>query len=217
MGATVEQARRAGGCSEFLYREILQAASPDDTRRAVDEFARDTRHELLTVFHALRNGARMVMTSPHRHRCPSLVLDDFEWVYGGDQHQPAVLWRGDGEWWLMFGQVRIRGGVRWAYRVDFLLHYKRAGRPGQWMFIELDGFEHKRTPNQDAERAEGLGIPEIRYDNEQTLSRGFFERLLRDVRAASAQGERLRRERKKKARKARHQREQEAERRRAAP
>ena len=217
MGATGEQMRRAGGCADRLYCNVLGGHDAEEGRTALTEFPRDTRHELLTVFHTLWHGGRVVMTSPSRYRCPSMVLDDFEWKYGGDQLQPALLWRGDREWWLMFGQVRIRGGVRWAHRVDFLIYYKRAGKPGQWMFLELDGSQHELTPNQDAQRTEGLALPEIRHDNAQALSLGYFERLLRDVRDGAVRAEPLVRERKKRARVARRRREQEAEQRRAMP
>ena len=95
MGATGEQMRRAGGCADRLYCNVLGGHDPEEGRTALTEFPRDTRRELLTVFHTLWHGGRVVMTSPSRYRCPSMVLDDFECKYGGDQLQPALLWRGD--------------------------------------------------------------------------------------------------------------------------
>jgi hypothetical protein len=83
---------------------------------------------------------------------------------------------------LMYGQVRVLGARRKPFRLDFLIYYKRDGQRGQWIYMELDGWQHLYTPAQDEERAEGIGIPELRYDNEMTRRSDFFDILLQDLR-----------------------------------
>lgn len=178
-------------------------------------FPRDTPYELLVAFHALSRGTRLVETSPDSQECPLFVLDDFEKKPGGDQRQPALLWRGTDAWMLLYGQVRVLGAGRRPCRVDFLIHYRRRRSHGVWMTVEIDGAPHELTPNQDADRAEGLGIPELRYDNEQTRYSDFFDRLLRDVRKTAVVAARWDRTRKKEANLRRHEREQQAAQRRA--
>ena len=138
------------------------------------------------------------------------MLDDFEKKPGGEQSQPALLWRGTDDWMLWYGQVRALGTGRRPYRVDFLIHYKKKRRRGVWGTVELDGDLHDLTPNQDAQRAEGLGIPEIRYDNEATRCSDFFDRLVRDVRKTAIVAARWDREHRKEARVRRREREQQA-------
>ena len=138
------------------------------------------------------------------------MLDDFEKKPGGEQSQPALLWRGTDDWMLWYGQVRALGTGRRPYRVDFLIHYKKKRRRGVWGTVELDGDLHDLTPNQDAERAEGIPVPEIRYDNQVVCCSDFFDRLVRDVRRKSTQSIAWARERKKRAREERRQREAQA-------
>lgn len=216
IGATVEKMLRAGGAAERIYHETIQHISQRAYRRVVMEFARDTRHELLAAFHALRRGARLVVCTLSALACPLFVLDDFEWTYGGDQRQLALLWEGVGERMVMFGQVRVRGAGSAPYRLDFLIYYKRQGRPGRWIFLELDGSPHADTPNKDASRAESVGIPEIRHDNVQTLSPGYFDVLLSEVRLKAKQAAEWSRDRRKRGRILRRKRCNEAEQRRAA-
>lgn len=215
-GATLEQVLREGTGAQSIHRRAVEVAGAVSCEKAIAEFPRDTRHELLAVLGMLGSGARLVEARPSRYACHALILDDFEWVYGGDQLQPALFWRGQDEWMLIFGQVRVRGGVHWAYRLDFLIYYKRRGRRGQWVIHELDGFDHLTSPHQDANRTEAIGLPEVRHDNEKTQMPWYFERLLADVRARAEEGEVMARDRKRKARKRRKKRELEAQQRRAA-
>ena len=111
---------------------------------------------------------------------------------------------------LLYGQVRVLGTGRRPYRVDLLVHYKKKRRRSVWMTVEIDGDPHALTPNQDAARAEGLGVPEIRYDNEATRYSDFFDRLVRDVRKAAIVAARWDREHRKEARLRRRERERQA-------
>ncbi len=86
-----------------------------------------------------------------------------------------------------------------------------SGRPScQWIVIELDGHQHGQTPNQDAERSESLGIPVLRYDNEEVLSPGYFSMLLQDVREKAELAAAWRKDKRRRALKERRKREREA-------
>jgi len=211
IGASVDQMLRVGGCAHPLRFDVTKRLSADDLRVVDHEFPRDTRWELLVVHHVLKARTRLVECSLDRLRCPILVLDDFERAAGAFQRQHALLWEGEDERMLIFGQVRIRVAGTKPYRVDFLIWYKRRGLRGEWVFLEIDGSQHKSTPNLDAARAEGIGIPEIRHDNVQTLSPWYFQLLVRDVRRQAAIAAEWTRDRKRQARAARRRRTSEAE------
>lgn len=208
IGGSLDDVLRLGRTAPATFDRALRVAGESDVQRLVEGFARDTRHELLVVLKILAHGGRPLWTRPLRFGCPLLVLDDFRSEYGGDQMQWAVLWEGDNEHLVVFGQLRVKSvfGASLA-RVDFVVHHKTRGRRGQWMTVELDGAHHATQPSQDEQRAESLLIPEIRYDNLKVLGDGWFARFLVDVRAASERGARTQAERDVKAARRRVERE----------
>ena len=208
--ATLEQMLRLDVCAARVHEAAVRGLGPEACADVVARFPRDTRHELLVAFHVLSRGAHMVEAAPDHQKCPLFVLDDYEKVPGGAQYQPALFWRGKHESMLIYSQVRVLGAGRRPFRVDFLIHYRPARRHGAWITVEIDGPQHSLTPHQDADRAEGLGIPEVRYDNEATRRSDFFERFLCDVRRAARLASNWMRERRKNASKARIAREKEA-------
>ncbi|MBM3465284.1 MAG: helix-turn-helix domain-containing protein [Armatimonadetes bacterium] len=211
IGATVEQMLAFGAPADAIYRDARKNIGDVDCQRTISLFPRDTGPELLFVFHVLRRpGARLVEHAPDARRCSVLVLDDYEWRPGGDLRQPALYWRGKDELMIVYGQVRVVGGKIPSYRVDFLIYYKRKGRGGQWLFVELDGSQHKLTPSQDADRAVSIRIPQIRYDNERLRSVNFFEQFIRDVRDKADMGAAWSRRHAREARLARRRREYQA-------
>lgn len=207
-GGTVDDVARLGRHAGAVLAQARRAIGEAAVQRLVDDFPRDTKHELLLVLTAAAFGGRPLRTCPSRFDCPLLVLDDFRSEHGGDQMQWAVLWEGDDECVVLFGQVRVKsifGSTR--ARADFLVYHKVRGRPGQWLIVELDGSHHATQPSQDEERAENLLIPTIRYDNQKLLTDAWFPRFLNDVRAASERGARLRARRDADADERRHERE----------
>jgi len=202
--------------AQALHQHAVKRLPAADYETIVEGFPRDTAHELLAVFHVLDKNSFVVTTTLEALRCPLFVLDDFEWIYGGSQRQTAVLWRGEDEYMLIFGQVRVRISGNGAARLDLLVYYKARGRRGQWVFVELDGDQHKDTRHQDADRAVGIGIPELRYDNDEVLRWDFFQRLVRDVRSKAQVGRKWDLERRGKAMDERAKREVQAAERRAA-
>ena len=209
--ATLGQMLSLGGCALRVHEAARRKVGDDVCSEVARRFPRDTRHELLLAYHVLSRGARLVESAPAHRSCPIMILEDFEKTPGGDLRQPTLLWRGLDEVMALYGQVRVLGSGRRPYRLDFVVYYKRRGHPGAWMFVEVDGAPHLLTPNQDAERAEGIPVPEIRYDNEVVCCSDFFDRLVRDVRRKSSQSIAWARERQKRAREERRQREAQAE------
>lgn len=217
MGATLDQMLRLGPFAGRAHREAKRRLSQDEFQRLVEEFPRDTPHELLLAFYFAMMGTRLVWTSPRLAGCPMMVLDDFLLEYGGDQMQWALVWEGDRESVVVFGQVHVRSAwSKASYRVDFLVYHKQEGRPGQWLYIELDGGQHPSQPSQDTERAENLLVPELRYDNQKLASLDWLSRVFHDIRNKAAAGERSERARRKSARQRRLEREAQAALRRAA-
>lgn len=217
IGATIDQMLRLGPMAERVHREARRVLTEEAYRDLCDYFPRMTPEELLAVFILVVMGARPVWTSPRQFRCPMVILDDFANEYGGDQMQRALLWRGDGEWMVVFAQLRARAAVyKGSYRVDFLVYYKAEGKRGQWLYVELDGKQHTSQPTQDGERAENLLIPEIRYDNLKLRYDGWFATLMRDIRAKAALGASWERDGRKRARQWRREFEAKMAERRAA-
>jgi transcriptional regulator with XRE-family HTH domain len=197
IGATVGEMELACPRSREIVLRTKAALPPEQYRILAHEYPRDTPYELLAVFDSIDHGFELVWSSGARAGCPWLIMKDFLPEYGGHQLQPALLWEREDENILIFGQVRLKAPfVKWGARVDFLVRYKRTGRRAQWMYVELDGRDHILQPGQDGNRAEGLLIPELRYDNHRVRNGGWFARFLDDIREAAADG--ARRERKRK-------------------
>lgn len=193
IGGSIDDVARLGRHACAIISSAKEAIGDEAVRHLADVFPRDTKHELLVVLTLIARGARPIWTRPLRFDCPLLVLDDFRSEYGGDQMQWALLWEGDGELVVVFGQVRVKTIFQSTRaRCDFLVYHKVRGRRGQWTPVELDGSQHATQPSQDAERAENLLVPTIRYDNQKLLSDAWFPRFLQDLRAASERGARMR-------------------------
>lgn len=191
IGGTLDEVARLGQYACAVVSRARRAIGDAAVQRLVDEFPRDTKHELLLVLTLAAFGGRPLWTSPLRFDCPLLVLDDFRSEYRGDQMRWAVLWKGDGEYLVVFGQVRVKSVFQSnRARVDCLVYHKVRGRRGRWMIVELDGSHHATQPSQDEERAEYLLIPTIRYDNQKLLTDAWFGRFLHDIRGASEYGAR---------------------------
>lgn len=217
VGGTVDEMLRKGWLAEQIYRVASEQLSADDLRVIVEEFPRDTAYELLFIFMIIANGGRLTWTSPARHRCPLLVMDDFLPDYGGHQMQWALEWERDGERFVLFSQIWLKAPyVKWRGRVDFLLLHKQPGQHGQWTCVEFDGRHHSSQTTQDEERAEGLLIPELRYDNKKLFVDQWFPRFLQDLREASQRGAMLEKQRRQQARQRREERILQIEERRAA-
>lgn len=192
IGGTLDDVLRLGRHACAVVAEARRVIGDAAVQRLVEHFARDTKHELLLVLTVAAFGGRPLWTSPMRFDCPLLVLDDFRSEYGGDQMQWAVLWEGDGEYAVFFGQVRVKTIFQSTRaRADFLVYHKARGRRGQCTLVELDGSHHATQPSQDEERAENLLVPTIRYDNQKLLTDTWFPRFLNDLRTASERGARL--------------------------
>lgn len=184
---TVERMCALGEQEAGLQRAVQSALPPADYERVVEHFPRDTPHELLAVHQMLIGGCRSSVMAPIDARCPFFIRDDYDFTYAGDRLQPALVWRQGDERMIVFGQVDIYVTLQErGYRVDFLVYYQRRGKRGVWLYVEIDGGYHEETANQDARRAAGLMMPEIRYENHVVRRSGFFFRLLADVRKVVA-------------------------------
>lgn len=97
---------------------------------------------------------------------------------------------------LDFGQVAIRSAwVKSSCRVDFLICYKQDRKRRQWMYLELDGAQHHTETFQDAERAENLLVPELRYDNHKLRTLDWMTTFMSDVRKRAIEGAKAARKR----------------------
>jgi transcriptional regulator with XRE-family HTH domain len=217
LGASVDDVPSISPWGGEVISTARSLLSEEDFGVLALEYPRDTRHELLVVFTATLYGFLVVWTSPARSGCPWLVLHDFLPEYGGSQVQPALLWQCGNESILIFGQVRLKAPfVKASARVDFLIRYKCAGKRQQWIYVEIDGRHHWNQRDQDENRAEGLLIPELRYDNHRVGTRDWFPRFLEDVRKKAAEGAARDRHRKAFAEEERQKRIEEQQRRRGA-
>jgi transcriptional regulator with XRE-family HTH domain len=210
MGATLDQMLRIPGYARHAYEGARERIGDDAVQAVLARFPRDTRHELLFVFQVLKETSRTVVTAPLWLNCRLHLLDDFDGGYAGHARQLALVWEGGEERMVIFGQVPLRGSSPTRYRVDFLVNYKPAGGRGCWLYVELDGGPHDLTPNQDAQRAETIPIPGIRYDNVKVRSFDFFQLLLKDVRRQAEDARQWERDRTKRARQLRRKRHEEA-------
>ena len=86
IGATLAQMLAVPGCARQVHNDARSLLPPEDYAAVVETFPRDTRHELLFVFHLLRQAARVVRTSPLDFKCWLHVLDDFDAV-GASHHR----------------------------------------------------------------------------------------------------------------------------------
>ncbi|NDD31322.1 MAG: XRE family transcriptional regulator [Proteobacteria bacterium] len=206
-GATVQDVLRLGSFATKVVHAAREQLTPEEFRVLSDEFPRDTAHELLLLFMLIASGARLMWTSPALHQCPLLVLDDFLPDYGANQMQWALTWERDEARYVLFSQVRLKAPyVKARARVDFLIMEKKPGKRGQWVFAELDGDPHKSQSSQDEERAEGLLIPELRYDNDKLFTEHWMLRFFRDLERAGGEGARREFQRRREARERRAQR-----------
>jgi DNA-binding XRE family transcriptional regulator len=198
VGGTLEEMARIGEWGRNLRLTVESALTPQQYRALELNFPRDTPHELFMPCCAIAFGFDLIWTSPARARCPWLVQHDFLPEYGGHLMQFALRWDRDGELLTIFGQIRLKAPyVKSSARVDFLVLYRRAGRPPQWLTVEFDGGHHLLQPNQDSQRAEGLLIPELRYDNFRVRRSEWFPLFLEDVRNAAEEGARRARRRRR--------------------
>lgn len=217
IGGTLDNCLRIAGWIDAVHRSVRSALDSRHYAALMDEFPRDTGFELLLLMLLIADGGTLEWTSPAEFHCPLLVLDDFLPDYGGNQKQWAVCWVRDGEHIVVFGQVRLKAPyVKASPRVDLLVFHKLPNQRGQWLYVELDGRQHPTQQDLDAERAEGLLIPELRYDNQKLRSPEWYRRFLDDVRQGATEGARRERDRKRQALVRRRQREQQMARRLAA-
>lgn len=207
VGGTLDEMLRLGPMAEQIHAAARAQLTDEEHRIIVNEFPRDTPHELLFILMVVADGGRLVRSSPARFRCPMLVMDDFLPDLGADQMQWALEWERDDERFVIFGQVRIKAAyVKWGARVDFLVFYKKRGKRRQWTYVEFNGRHHLTQEMQDNERAEGLLIPELRYDNPKLLVELWFVRFKEDLRTSAEQGAKRERERLQRAATARTER-----------
>lgn len=217
IGGTIDEMLRQGRRSERIYQAARALLSEEDHQVVLDEFPRDTAFELLFIFTLIANGGQLTWSSPSRLQCPLLVMDDFLPEYGGDQMQWAIEWQREDERFVVFGQIRIKAPyVKWSGRADFLVFHKQPGQHGQWTIVEFDGRHHPSQTARDEDRAEGLLIPELRYDNEKLRIEHWFPGFLEKLRKTSERGAQLEKQRRKQAHRLRAERVHEIEQRRAA-
>jgi transcriptional regulator with XRE-family HTH domain len=176
---TVDDMLELGGPARGLATKVdVNPAVAFEIQR---NWPRETRFELLATYHLLAAGMTLEFWSTDEFGCGQLVVERRGFRAAGRLLRHALRWNLPEATLLLWPQVPIAVVTQSrSYRPDFLGLY--VGSRQLWFAIELDGKFHRDTANEDARRAVGIGLPELRYQNNILYRSDFPQRLLRDVR-----------------------------------
>lgn len=139
----------------------------------------DSKFELSVYAHALADGAGICEASVLRlgfTRLPAVDEDTREPV--GHRPMVAYLLRSETLRVLLLPQVSLEVENGTVYTLDALalvIH----GRRRIWIDFEVDGSGHRST--WDRQRAEALGLPEARFNEEDVVASDFLDRFWKKV------------------------------------
>ena len=137
-----------------------------------DAYPRETEWELLAAHDLLVAGVNLEFWSTDELGCLQLVTEMDYFRNAGMQLRHTLRWNLPDATLLLMPQVTLAVPLQSRrYRPDFLGLF--IGKPNFWFTVEFDGRLHLEKANEDARRAVGLGMRELRYPNEVVARHGF--------------------------------------------
>jgi len=216
-GATLDQLARLSPSARALVDRVRAHLTEPLLRLISEDWPRDTVHELRVALCFLDDKGGVELASTGHYRCPEHTMHDLDDSVGDHLLQPAITWARAEERIVLFSQIWLNVLRYGPIRVDFMIYYRRKGRTGYWLILEIDDrSSHTEKTYRDEARALALTLPVLRYENHVVHQPWFFERLLKDVRNLESETARRRRERHRRARRLNQDREARAAERRAA-
>jgi hypothetical protein len=183
--ATVDQMLELGGVAISLAAKVhLNPALEFELRQC---FPRDTLYELLAAYQLLAGGMQLEFWSTDELGSRLLICEPKLFRSAGRMLRHALRVRLSEATLLLLPQVPIAIPMQSRnYRPDFLGLY--VGPRQFWFTVELDGKFHQDKADEDARRAVGIGLRELRYANSLLLRRDWPKRLVGDIRRLAENG-----------------------------